>query len=337
MNRTKREELERACRGEKDRKVRSRMLAVRMVRVHNLSVEEAADYMMQCPNWVRNWLRRYDEGGPDGLRDLPRSGRPRRIPSDTIDGIVAGVAGSGITPKGLQRIMHEEAGVKLHVTCVGKIMHARGLPPKAPERIHANRAGKRAVQDWQYRLGKRISCLKRGGFVLAAEDESFFIHDMIVGRKYWSPVGSPIGITYTGSHKKITAYGSITADGRQFFRTCEKFDAPTFVRYLKEMQRRFGKVAVVVDRAPPHKAKAVRKLLRENKNIKIIYLPKGSPFLNAMEECWHRGKRVLLVSEYYKTFLEMHQAVSLYYRTARFKLDLLKFASRKPAIYCKNL
>ena len=52
---------------------------------------------------------------------------------------------------------------------------------------------------------------------------------------------------------------------------------------------------------------------RENKNIKIIYLPKGSPFLNAMEECWHRGKRVLLVSEYYKTFLEMHQAVSLYY------------------------
>jgi len=78
MNRTKREELERVCRGEKDRKVRNGMLAVRMVRVRNLSVEEAVDYLMQCPNWVRNWLRRYDEGGPDGLRDLPRSGRPRR-------------------------------------------------------------------------------------------------------------------------------------------------------------------------------------------------------------------------------------------------------------------
>ena len=337
MNRTKQEELERACRGEKDRKVRNRMLAVRMVRVHSLSVEETADYLMQCPNWVRNWLRKCDEGGPDGLRDLSRSGRPRRIPSDTVDGIVAGVAGSGITPKGLQRIMHEEIGVKLHITYVRKIMHAHGLSPKAPERIHTNRASKRAVQNWQYRLNKRISCLKRDGFVLAAEDESFFIHDMIVGRKYWSPVGSPIRITYTGSHKKITAYGSITTDGRQFFRTYEKFDAPTFVRYLKEMQRHFGKMAVVVDRAPPHKAKAVRKLLRENKNIKIIYLMKGSPFLNVMEECWHRGKRVLLVSEYYKTFLEMHQAVFLYYRTARFKLDLLKFASRKPAIYCKNL
>ena len=61
----------------------------------------------------------------------------------------------------------------------------------------------------------------------------------------------------------------------------------------------------------------------------MIYLPKGSPYLNAMEECWHQGKRVLLVSEYYKTFQDMHRAVSLYYRTARFKLDLLKFTSRK--------
>ena len=41
-------------------------------------------------------------------------------------------------------------------------------------------------------------------------------------------------------------------------------------------------MAMAVDRAPPHKVKAVRKLLRENKNIKIIYLPKDSPFLNAM-------------------------------------------------------
>ena len=61
----------------------------------------------------------------------------------------------------------------------------------------------------------------------------------------------------------------------------------------------------------------------------MIYLPKGSPYLNAMKECWHQGKRVLLVSEYYKTFQDMHRVVSLYYRTVRFKLDILKFTSKK--------
>ena len=47
-----------------------------MVRVYNLSVEEAADYLMQCPNWVCNWLRRYGEGGPDGLWIFPEVGGP---------------------------------------------------------------------------------------------------------------------------------------------------------------------------------------------------------------------------------------------------------------------
>ena len=123
----------------------------------------------------------------------------------------------------------------------------------------------------------------------------------------------------------------------QFFRTHESFDAPTFVGYLKEMQRRFGKVAVVTDRASPHRAKSVKKLLRENKNIKIIYLPKGSQYHNAVEECWRRGKQVLLVSEYYRTFADMCNAVITYYRTVRFKLDILKFAHRKAAPLCTNL
>ena len=38
-------------------------------------------------------------------------------------------------------------------------------------------------------------------------------------------------------------YGAIAKDGRQFFRTCEWFDATSFVAYLREVQRYFGKVA----------------------------------------------------------------------------------------------
>ena len=83
-----------------------------------------------------------------------------------------------------------------------------------------------------------------------------------------------------------------------------------------------------MDRASPHRAKAVKKLLRENKNTKIIYLPKGSPYLNAVEECWCQGKQVLLVSEYYRTFTDLCNVIIMYYRTVGFKLDIFKFAQR---------
>ena len=69
MDDIKREELEKACK--KIHKVRTRMVAVRMVRVLNMSVEETANLQVHCPTWVRDWLRRYDEGCLEGIRDLP--------------------------------------------------------------------------------------------------------------------------------------------------------------------------------------------------------------------------------------------------------------------------
>ena len=41
-----------------------------MVRVFNMSVKETANLQVHCPTWVRDWLRRYDEGGLEDLRDL---------------------------------------------------------------------------------------------------------------------------------------------------------------------------------------------------------------------------------------------------------------------------
>ena len=70
MNDTKWEELEKACKKEKDQKVRTRMVAVRMVRVLNMSADETAGILVHCPTWVRDRLRCYDEGDLEGFRDL---------------------------------------------------------------------------------------------------------------------------------------------------------------------------------------------------------------------------------------------------------------------------
>ena len=193
MDSTKLEELEKAYKKEKNHKVRARMVAVRMVRVRNMSVSETADIQGRCPNWVHNLLRRYDEGGLEGLRDLPRSGRPRRILRDTLDGIMAKVAYCGIIPVDLQQRIRKETGVKLHITYVRKIMRQYNLSPKAPQKVHVNRAGKKAVQNWKYRFNKRVSRLEQEGFTILMQDEALFVHDIIVGRKYWSLVGHPIG------------------------------------------------------------------------------------------------------------------------------------------------
>ena len=67
------------------------------------------------------------------------------------------------------------------------------------------------------------------------QDEAFFVHDTVSGRKYWSPGGKRINVLYTGNRKNVTMYGSLTLDGRQVFRTYDRFNTVTFVAYLKEL------------------------------------------------------------------------------------------------------
>ena len=74
------------------------------------------------------------------------------------------------------------------------------------------------------------------------QDVAFFVHDAASGRKYWFPKGRRISVPYTGSYKKVTVYESFALDGRQSFRTYDRFNAVTFVAYLKELQKHFGKL-----------------------------------------------------------------------------------------------
>ena len=212
---------------------------------------------------------------------------------------------------------------------VRELIRKYGLSSKRTTSIHINATGKEFVDGWQRNLNRRISCPEVQGFTLVVEDESFFIRDRTEGCRYWTPIGTPVLVPYVGSRDTVTAYGSLAADGRQFFRTYDRPNAATFVEYRKSMHRCFGKIAVITDRARSHSAKLVKDLSKENKESKIIYLPKGSPYLNAVEECWRRAKRALLVSKHYKTKQDMRRSISEYFRTVRHSLDIKKYLVRK--------
>ena len=84
-----------------------------------------------------------------------------------------------------------------------------------------------------------------------------------------------------------------------------------------------------VDRATPHCSAITRKYLAANKdNIKLEYLPVGSPEFNATEECWKRQGKYNILSCYYPTFDSLKDAISNYYRTRRFNLDIIKYLTR---------
>ena len=140
---------------------------------------------MRSERWVHKWLKRFDIGDLDGLRDLPRTGRPPKIPRYIMTRIIERFVQPKCIPRELQKVIREEAGTRLHITNVRKIMHRYGLTPKVPQRAHINRASRDAVRSWQYRFDRRVSCLEEKGFTILDMDEAFCVYDVASGCKYW--------------------------------------------------------------------------------------------------------------------------------------------------------
>jgi transposase len=168
------------------------------------------------------------------------------------------------------------------------------------------------------------------GFTVVVEDKSIFVHDALVRRKMWTAEGMRPVVTMTGSHQRTYLFGALCIDGRQLFRQYDTFDHCTFLDYLKELQNKFHKVILFLDRAPQHyRSIIVRKYFDENKDLlRVNWFPKGSPEFNVVEECWKQGKDDLLVSKYYPRFPNLRNAIAKYYRTKRFHLDITKFLLR---------
>ena len=83
-------------------------------------------------------------------------------------------------------------------------------------------------------------------------------------------------------------------------RQYERFDGPTFVRYLKEVRRKWGKVLIVTDNASQHKRREVRWYMKKSNEAEILYLPTAMPELSAVEAL-EDAKYLLVTSEHYET------------------------------------
>ena len=91
----------------------------------------------------------------------------------------------------------------------------------------------------------------------------------------------------------------------------DKFDADRFTEFLKEIKRRFTRALVIMDRAPQHKARAVKKARRRMGGMRIAFLPRATPEPGAAEECWRQSKGKLLRASHV-TVGNMRDAVTDY-------------------------
>ncbi len=316
-------------RAEKDARIRNRIMAVRGA-LAGYATRDAAYFADVDRRTVQLWAARFDEDGMDGLRDAPGRGRPPRVKYERIKKLADRLSGKNmLTPRKLRNWIRGKLFARYSLCSVRRIMRSLGFSSKRSTTEYASAAGGGdEVRQWQADAAGTISGAKQRGSTIVAQDESIFIRIGTNGRKPWSRVGDPVAVGRSGRRDKTIVYGALAGDGTRLMRQYEKFDGPTFVKYLKEVRRKWGKVLLITDNASQHKHGKVREYLEGHDEVRILYLPTATPKLSAVESVWRDAKYRLVTSEHYETLEDLTHAVSEYFRTCLIKLDIYRFLYR---------
>ncbi len=326
-------DLKEAYKNEKDPQVKVRIAAVNMVFIHGDGYANTAERLMQSVGWVCKWTTRFEEGSMKALRDLPRSGCRPKVDRKSIAAIMdLSTACKSTDVMTVRDDIRDATGTEYSIEHVRRMMRQHGLSRRKVQNIHASHATPSSVYSWQWYLENvRIPCLKNDGFTLVSSDEAFFVQGAY-DRYVWSPVGTRSVASYSGDHTKVAVFGSIAEDGRRLFRTFTgSFTSVQFIECLEALRAKFGKVAVFCDRWSVHRSTDVAKYLVDHPYVKLIMIPKGSPYLNIVEECWNLGKHFVFRGIVYRKISELRHAISEYYRTVSFAhLCMYKYNYRSP-------
>jgi transposase len=109
--------LDDAYRTEKNVDVRERLLLVRRVLVDNEQAARVADNKFYRSRWwAYKWLKRFAEFGLEGLKNLPRIGRPPEVSEERFTEIKRELSKNpaGWKAKEIMNIIYERTGIRYH-------------------------------------------------------------------------------------------------------------------------------------------------------------------------------------------------------------------------------
>ena len=167
-------------------------------------------------------------------------------------------------------------------------------------------------------------------------DESGFYLLPAVVRTY-APVGNTPVLHEHLSREHLSAISAITEEGRLYMMEQDRaFKGPDVVRFLKHLLRWIaGKLLIVWDGSPIHRAKAVKEFLEGGaaSRLKLERLPGYAPELNPDEGVWKHLKYVELRNVCCRNLSELRRELRKAKERLRHKVHVIHGCISQPGFY----
>lgn len=275
-----------------------RKLAVKRVVEDGEAPSEVMKSLGLCRTTIYPWLRRYEAAGMEALVEQIAQGPEPKLTDKQRQQIKRWILGKDPRQYGFdfglwsRRIVREliatRLGIQLGLTAVGRLLASLQITPQKPLR-RAYERDPVAIAQWVEEtypgLRKRA---KRLGAKIFFQDEAGFQSDAPLGRTYGLKGQTPVVAT-SGQRQSLNVLSAVNARGEFWAATyTSKLNAELFIVFLASfMQCQSGKVFLVVDGHPAHKAKSVQRYVQSLAGrLELHFLPPYAPDLNPDEFVW---------------------------------------------------
>jgi len=279
-----------------------RILAVKRVVEDGEAPSEVMKSLGLCRTTIYPWLRKHADQGMDALVEKIAQGPEPKLTEKQRQQVKRWILGKdprqygfdfGLWSRRIVRaLIAEKLGVELGLTAVGRLLASLEITPQKPLRRAYERDPK-AVALWVKETYPKLKQrAKRLGASIFFLDEAGFQSDPVLGRTYGLKGQTPV-VKTSGQRQSLNVISAVNARGQFWAVTYTgKLDAAAFVVFLENfMQGRKGKVFLVVDGHPAHKANLVKAYVQNLQGrLELHFLPPYAPDLNPDEFVWSHMK-----------------------------------------------
>jgi transposase len=314
------EELKRMVRREVGR-VSQRAQMV-LLSIRRRTVPEIADIFGVCKPTVRFWIHSFNEQGPDGLYDQPRSGRPRKITDDVKHEIIqlvqedpnrAGYVATVWTVAMLALALVNNIGVTASLGAIRKALHQVGLRWGRPRLAMPNKVDPEKAQK-QWAIVKAVMEAPPEAAILYADESRIQLLPLL--RAMWHWAGQQVRIPTPGTNKTRSLFGTLDIrTGQWTYLVRERMCKEDFIAFLEHLLVVFPVVPIIliVDNYSSHTAHLVQDWLAQHPRLQVYYLPKYCSHLNPVEQIWLRLKDQIAANRLYGSIQLLMQAVEQFF------------------------
>jgi len=304
--------LRKMCKGfEKEKDVRSVLRVKALIAYYNGMLPSI---IVQCyeinEKTLKNWIQRFEN--EEALNDLPRSGRPSKLPKDKQEELREMIA------KQNQRVWvarHIFEWLSITFRAFYSVRYLpeflRNLGLSFHKAVHTlirrdNEKRKQWIQETI--LALYADKIKQGWRIFYQDEVGFQTEGTLAYT--WGLRGKRTEVENYGRHGRINLIGAFELGTGTFYGVLTQFrvNAMRFRRFLCHLKREMqtDKILLICDNASFHKAKWLTEWIDTNKEwLRLEFLPAYSPDFNPIERLWRWIKSEHLHNRCWKSLADL--------------------------------